>query len=112
MTQEQAYNNQDEYIKTLRIIKNELNKEIQNCMQIGFSELLNKDASNTITVREVLKYMLMNSDIDYSVIDENENEKDDFLDSMNLPFYKDPDSFFIRLSTFDLNKTDSEDKTK
>ena len=56
--------------------------------------------------------MLMNSDIDYSVIDENENEKDDFLDSMNLPFYKDPDSFFIRLSTFDLNKTDSEDKTK
>lgn len=112
MTQEQAYNYQDEYIKTLRIIKNELNKEIQNCMQIGFSELLNKDASNTITVREVLKYMLMNADIDYSVIDENENEKDDFLDSMNLPFYKDPDSFFIRLSTFDLNKTDSEDKTK
>lgn len=101
-----------EYRDTLLGMQDELNTEIQNCMQIGFSELLNKDASNTITVREVLKYMLDNANIDYDVIDENENEKDDFLDSMNLPFYKDPDSFFIRLSTFDLNKTDSEDKTR
>jgi len=109
MSQSQVYQYQHEYIEKLRIIKQELNEEIQKCMQIGFSELLNKDASKLITVREVLKFMLMNADIDYSIIDENENEYDDFLDSMNLPFYKDSDSFLLRLSSFDLNKTNDDD---
>ena len=80
-------------------------------MQIGFSETLGKDASNIITVKEVLKFMLDNANIDYDVIDDYENEEDDFLGKMDLPFYKDQDSFFIRLSSFDLNKSDNDVNT-
>ena len=64
-------------------------------------------AGEEINLGEVINYILKLLNIDYELIDDNEYITNDFLDNNNLKFYKDDDSYLIRLSTFDLNKSNN-----
>jgi hypothetical protein len=102
----------NEYFSKINEIKQGLNKKIQNWMQIGFAELLNKKFTDVITLKEIITYILRKANIDYTFIDDNENIKNDFLTENDLPFYKDDDSYLFRFSSFDLNKnTNHQNKT-
>lgn len=97
-----------EYLKLLNNLKSELNLHIQEWMQLGFAELLGKTANEKITLAEVMKYILNSNNIEYDVIDRKQDEGDD-SSFISFPFYHDSDSFLLRLSTFDLNKSISEE---
>lgn len=95
-------NIEDIYYKKIDLIKAELNFMMCKWMQIGFSERMGKTKGEIITLGEVVKHILESSNIDYSVVDELINEDNDQY--IKFPTFKDEDSYFLRLSTFDLSK--------
>jgi len=111
-----SFNSQDNHSKdeksklleAIDEIKAELNKCIQEWMYIGFSELLGKTSDEEITLGEALKYILDSYNIEYSVIDNYEDEDSKIL-YMNFPYFQNDDACFLSLSTFDLTKKDNDE---
>ena len=88
-------------------MKAALNIYIQEYMQIGFAQLLNKDFEDNITLGEVIDFLLKQYGIEYVPVDELEKSKDE-KGFIRFPFYHDEDSYLLRLSTFDLTKNINE----
>lgn len=106
-----AQANNDTFNKIMDHMKAELNIYIQEYMQIGFAQLLGKNYEEKITLKEVIDFLLKKYGIDYTIIDDQENEDNEF-ESISLPFMHDEHSYLLRLSTFDLNKNqDSQNRT-
>ena len=108
-TENHSDEDKKKYHQKLIHMKDQLNVYLQQMMQTAFSELMRRPASETITLADVMRYILHRNNIEYSIIDNNETIKDDFLEASQLNFHKDQDSFLLRLSTFDLNKDIYED---
>ena len=95
----------NEYYDEIDSLKSELNELIQNSMQTGFSELMDRNFDENITLGEVVKYLLDTTQINYVPINDNLDEVDDEEEKfMNFPFYEVEGLYLIRLTTFDLNK--------
>ena len=95
----------DKYIAKIDHMKGALNIYIQQCMQTGFCELMNKTYEDKITLAEVMRYILHRNGIEYTLVSDNVEVEDEFLSSSNLDSFNDQDSFLLRLSTFDLNRS-------
>lgn len=96
----------DERMYFLKIdhMKAALNLYIQESMQIGFCELMEKTIDEKITLKEVVEFILKRNGIEYTEI-QSDGNNDSYLSSNEIPSFDDKGAFMLRLSTFDLNKT-------
>jgi len=91
------------YYAKIDLIKYELNYMICKWMKIGFSERMGKINGEEITLGDVIKHLLVSANIEFSVVDDFSNDDGDEY-CIQFPSFRDEDSYFLRLSTFDLDK--------
>ncbi len=92
----------DDYYAKIDLIKKQLNDMICKWMKIGFSERMEKTNGEEITLVDVVKHILNSSNIEFSVVDDY--SKKDVDGCITFPLFKDEDSYFLRLFSFDLDK--------
>jgi len=91
------------YFQMINHMKEQINIYLQHWMQIGFAELMDKTFDETITLGEVLKYILNSANIEYEFVEDLSSDGEKYY-----PFLRDNNTVLLELKTFNKSALNSD----